>query len=338
MVADSLGRQLQSLRLSVTDRCNLRCAYCMPAPSYVWLPRTEVLDFDELGRLVDVMVSLGVARVRLTGGEPLLRNDLPTLIAMLADKPGIADLALTTNGLLLQPKAQALRDAGLHRLTVSLDTLQPDRFHELCRVDGLAKVLAGIEAARAAGFGPLKLDAVVIRDRNADEILRLLEFAREAEAEMRFIEYMDVGGATEWTADQAVGAAEILATIEQGLGPARPIGERGAAPAARYELPDGQVFGIVASNSAPFCGECTRCRLTADGMWYPCLYSDRGIDLKAALRSGATDGELRSLLESRWTARRDRGAEQRADDDSRSPLSRQDLAEDPHREMHTRGG
>ena len=338
-VVDALGRKLRSLRLSVTDRCNLRCAYCMPEQSYVWLPRSEVLQFDELSRLVDVALALGVTRVRLTGGEPLIRRDLPTLVAMLADKPGVEDLALTTNGLLLSRHAQALRDAGLDRLTVSLDTLQPDRFAALTRVDGLQKVLDGIGAAGDCGFCPIKLDAVLIRGRNDDEIGDLLRFAVGIGAEMRFIEYMDVGGATDWRPEQAIGSDEVLKAVERLFGTVRPVGNRGAAPAARYELPDGSVFGIVASNSSPFCAQCNRCRLTADGMWYPCLYAEHGVDLKAALRSGADDGQLRALLTSRWAERRDRGAEQRADDDGeRRPLSREALREDSHLEMHTRGG
>jgi cyclic pyranopterin phosphate synthase len=338
-VVDALGRQLKSLRLSVTDRCNLRCTYCMPEQSYVWLPRSEVLQFDELSRLVDVAVALGVARVRLTGGEPLIRRDLPTLVAMLANKSGVEDLALTTNGLLLSRHARALRDAGLDRLTVSLDTLRRDRFAALCRVDGLQKVLEGIHAAADCGFSPIKLDAVLIRERNDDEIGDLLRFAHSLGAEMRFIEYMDVGGATDWRPEQAISSDEVLTTVERLFGTVRPIGDRGAAPAARYELPDGSVFGIVASNSAPFCAQCNRCRLTADGMWYPCLYAEHGVDLKGALRSGADHEQLRAMLASRWTERRDRGAEQRAESDGeRRPLSREALCEDTHLEMHTRGG
>src|SRR6185369_5696173 len=200
---DTLGRPLRSLRLSVTDRCNLRCNYCMPEADYVWLPRQHLLSFEELSRIVDLALGVGVDKVRLTGGEPLLRRDLPVLIAELAAKPGLTDLALTTNGVLLAAQADALKQAGLHRLTVSLDTLRPDTFKQLTRFDHHAAVIAGIRTA-ADVFGALKLDTVVIRDTNDDEIVPLLEFAREVRSEIRFIEYMDVGGATHWASSLVV--------------------------------------------------------------------------------------------------------------------------------------
>lgn len=338
-VVDALDRPLRTMRLSVTDRCNLRCRYCMPNQRYVWLPRSEVLSFDELHRLVGVLVRLGVARLRLTGGEPLLRRDLPGLVELLATEPGLEDLALTTNGLLLARQARNLRDAGLHRLTVSLDTLRHDRFVELTRVDGLGRVLDGIAAAKAAGFGRIKLDAVILRGQNDDELANLLEFARDVDAEMRFVEYMSVGGAPHWRPERAVAAAEMLAAIEDRFGPATPLGGRGAAPATRYRLSDGLVFGIIASNTTPFCQRCDRGRLTADGMWYRCLHARRGLDLKAPLRGGATDDELLRMIEQHWSLRHDRGAADRAAiqaahgaQPQESPLA------DPHLEMHTRGG
>jgi cyclic pyranopterin phosphate synthase len=330
---------MRSLRLSVTDRCNLRCSYCMPEERYVWLPREELCDFDELCRLVDVAVALGVDRVRLTGGEPLLRRDLPLLARKLASRRGLADVALTTNGLLLDALARPLREAGVRRLTVSLDTLRRDRFVALTRRDALPAVVAGIAAARAAGFDELKIDTVVLRGENDDEVVPLLGFGREVGAEVRFIEYMDVGGATRWHPERVVGRAELLSVIAQKLGPAEPLAGRGASPAERFRLPDGTTFGIVGSVTAPFCRACDRARLTADGMWYPCLYALRGLDLKSPLRAGASDAELTALLGEAWRAREDRGAELRAGLPDRGvlvPLSR--LRGDPHLEMHTRGG
>src|ERR1700726_2934877 len=210
VLADQLGRPLRSLRVSVTDRCNLRCNYCMPEENYVWLPRQELLTFEEITRLVEVFTSLGVEDVRLTGGEPLLRRDLPELVRMLAANPRIRDLAMTTNGVLFAEHGEALRAAGLHRVTLSLDTLRAERFLALTGRDTHAQVLAGIAAARRAGFGKLKLDTVVLRGTNDDELADLIEFGRCAEAEVRFIEYMDVGGATEWSLDKVFTRAEML--------------------------------------------------------------------------------------------------------------------------------
>src|SRR5262245_5699804 len=215
MPTDALGRPLRNLRLSVTDRCNLRCQYCMPEEDYVWLPRHDLLDFEEISRLVDVFAGLGVDKIRLTGGEPLLRRDLPVLVRLLAAKPAIRDLALTTNGLLLGDLAGDLHAAGLHRLTVSLDTLRADRFRALTRRDELAKTLAGIDAAIDAGFRGLKLDTVVMRGTNDDELVELLEYARGNGSELRYIEYMDVGGATHWSMQRVVSRAEILSRLEK---------------------------------------------------------------------------------------------------------------------------
>jgi GTP 3',8-cyclase len=336
---DRLGRPLRSLRVSVTDRCNLRCTYCMPEEEYVWLPRRDFLSYDEIGAVVDAAVAVGVDKIRLTGGEPLARADLPVLVRLLAAKPALRDLALTTNGVLLAEHAPALRAAGLGRLTVSLDTLRADRFLALTGRDAHRKVLEGIEAARAAGFGPLKLDTVVLRGHNDDELAALVSFGREIGAEVRFIEYMDVGGATRWSPGAVVSRAEILAAVARVHGGASPAPGRGSDPAERFLLPDGTAFGIIASTTAPFCGACDRARLTADGAWYPCLYASTGLDLRAPLRAGATPAELASLLARAWRGRADRGAEERlgaADRAQLIPVA--SLRRDPHLEMHTRGG
>jgi GTP 3',8-cyclase len=338
VILDQFERPLRNLRLSVTDRCNLRCSYCMPEPEYVWLPREDILHFEEIETLVDVFTSLGVDKVRLTGGEPLLRRSLPDLIARLAARPAIRDLAMTTNGVLLAPHAQALKDAGLHRLTVSLDTLQPQRFRELTRNDELTRVLEGIDAA-APLFPGLKLDTVVIRGVNDDELIPLIEFARSRDAEVRFIEYMDVGGATHWAMPRVVSRLEMLQTLERHYGPIATIEEHSSAPADRYRLPDGTVFGIIASTTAPFCADCDRSRLTADGMWYLCLYATHGTDLRKPLRSGASHDEIVGLIRKSWELRVDRGAEDRLASRDRTPLIPVDsLRRDPHLEMHTRGG
>ena len=338
VLLDQFRRPLRNLRLSVTDRCNLRCSYCMPEPEYVWLPHEDILQFEEIEHLVDVFLDLGVDKVRLTGGEPLLRRDLPALLERLATRPGIRDLAMTTNGVLLAPQAQSLADAGLHRLTVSLDTLQPERFQELTRSHDLSRVFEGIAVA-APIFPGLKIDTVVIRGTNDDELVDLIEFGRGHGAEIRFIEYMDVGGATQWSMERVVPRAEILAGLAQHYGPISPVQEASSAPADRYRLRDGTVFGIISSTTEPFCEDCDRSRLTADGMWYVCLYASVGIDLRGALRRGATPDALAALLRSAWEARRDRGAEERLVARDRSPLIPiESLRRDPHLEMHTRGG
>ena len=311
----------------------------MPEQEYVWLPKQSILTFEEITRLVGLFASLGVEKVRLTGGEPLLRHDLPTLTAMLARIPGVRDLALTTNGLLLAKQAGALRDAGLHRVTISLDTLRPERMRELARSDRHADVLAGIAAARAAGFARLKLNTVVIRGVNDDELADLVEFARAHAAEVRFIEYMDVGGATRWSMDQVVSQQEILDVLAKRYGAIEPVAAGGRAPAERFRLADGTTFGIIASTTAPFCAACDRSRLTADGTWFLCLYASRGIDLRERLRAGASDAELAALLRDTWQHRADRGAEDRLGVRERGALYPiADLRADPHREMHTRGG
>jgi len=338
VIRDAFDRPLGNLRLSVTDRCNLRCQYCMPEQDYTWLPREDILHFEEIERLVDVFLDAGARKVRLTGGEPLLRKDLPVLIERLAAKAQLEDLAMTTTGVLLASMATAVKRAGLHRLTISLDTLQRDRFMRLARYDELDRVFTGIDAA-APLFPGFKIDTVVIRGVNDDELIPLVEFARARGAEVRFIEYMDVGGATRWSWEQVVTRADMLAALSAHYGPIEAIGERLSAPAERFRLPDGTVFGIISSTTEPFCGACDRSRLTADGVWYLCLYAARGIDLRGPLRAGATNAELLSLIEETWRNRRDRGAEQRLalhDRGAMIPLS--SLKRDPHLEMHTRGG
>src|SRR2546423_2923366 len=311
VLRDTFGRPVASLRVSVTDRCNMRCRYCMPEEEYVWLPRESILTFEEIARLVGVFAGLGVHKVRLTGGEPLLRHDLPTLVEMIARNARIADLAMTTNGLLLAKHAAALQAAGLQRVTVSLDTLRPERMLAFAKSARHADVVEGIGAAQRAGFARLKLNAVVIRGFNDDELADLIEFARAHDAEVRFIEYMDVGGATRWSMDQVVSRREMLAMLEGRYGRIEPLAETSSAPADRYRLPDGTVFGIISSTTAPFCSSCDRSRLTADGMWYLCLYAQRGIDLRGPLRRAASADELKALIASTWTRRADRGAEER---------------------------
>ena len=338
MVLDQLERPLRNLRLSVTDRCNLRCSYCMPEAEYVWLPREDLLHFEEISRLTDVFMSLGVNHIRLTGGEPLLRRDLPTLVDMIARKPGLNDLALTTNGILLTDQIDALKAAGLRRVTVSLDTLRPERFVKLARFDELTRVLRGIDSASRV-FGTLKIDTVVMRGVNDDELIELIAFGREHHAEVRFIEYMDVGGATQWSMDRVVSRTQMLDLVAERYGTPTPLHEESSAPARRYQLSDGTTFGIIASTTAPFCADCDRSRLTADGMWYLCLYATEGIDLRRSLRSGVSPEAIGAILRATWGQRRDRGAEDRLASGARAPLIPLDrLRRDPHLEMHTRGG
>jgi cyclic pyranopterin phosphate synthase len=342
-VQDLYGRPLRSLRLSVTDRCNLRCRYCMPEEDYVWLPREDVLSFEEMATLAGYFVDLGVDKVRLTGGEPLLRRDLPRLVRLLSQNRGITEIALTTNGVLLAEQAQALYDAGLHRVTVSLDTLKPERFRRLTGRDEFARVLDGIEAARTVGFPDLKLDTVMIRGFNDDELAPLIEFAKHIGAEVRFIEYMDVGGANEWTMTKVLSRDVMLEGLNRRYGPIMAIPGRGSAPAQRYRLADGTTFGIISSTTAPFCAQCDRSRVTADGMWYLCLYALEGIDLRGPLRGGVTPDRIRELIRTGWGSRRDRGAEARKELERTGTresglIGIERLREDPHLEMHARGG
>ena len=341
-VRDSLGRPLRSLRLSVTDRCNLRCKYCMPEEEYAWLPRETILTFEEMATLTGLFTELGVDKVRLTGGEPLLRRDLPLFVRMLRGNPRIKDLALTTNGILLADQVEALYEAGLHRFTVSLDTLRPDRFLALTRRDSYDKVLEGIEAVSKMGVEGLKLDTVAMRGFNDEELIDLIEYGKRVQAEVRFIEYMDVGGANSWSMDQVFSRKDILALLSAHYGPVEAINEASSAPAQRFSLPDGTTFGIIPSTTTPFCATCDRSRLTADGLWYLCLYAKDGIDLRKLLREGATTEELKALIVSVWEKREDRGAEERKELERlgvrQQYIEIQRLREDPHLEMHARGG
>lgn len=342
-VEDRFGRPLKSLRLSVTDRCNLRCRYCMPEENYVWLPREDMLSFEELATLAGYFADLGVEKVRLTGGEPLLRRDLPRLVRLLLHDRRILEIALTTNGVLLAECAQELYEAGLHRVTVSLDTLRPERFRQLTGRDEFARVLDGIESVGRAGFPDLKLDTVAIRGFNDDELVALIEFARQYRAEVRFIEYMDVGGANEWEMEKVLSCASILDHVRGHYGTVTPLPERGSAPAQRYQLPDGTIFGIIPSTTMPFCGSCDRSRVTADGLWYLCLYAMSGMDLRQPLRRGASAEDMREIIRNGWAARHDRGAEERKGLErvglrNGGLIGIDRLREDPHLEMHARGG
>jgi cyclic pyranopterin phosphate synthase len=337
-VFDLLNRPLRNLRLSVTDRCNLRCQYCMPEAEYVWLPKEDLLHFEEISALADIFISLGVDRMRLTGGEPLLRRNLSSLVAMLSAKPGLTDLALTSNGVLLSEQVDDLKAAGLRRITVSLDSLRRDRFVALARFDELTRVKEGIVAASRA-FGQLKIDSVVMKNVNDDELIDLIEYGKTVNGEVRFIEYMDVGGATNWSLASVMSRQEMLDRLAQHYGGVEPIVEHSSAPADRFTLPDGTVFGIISSTTDPFCRNCDRSRLTADGMWYLCLYAARGIDLRAALRGGRSPEEIAAIITSGWQQRDDRGAETRlALGERRAFVPIKALKQDPHLEMHTRGG
>jgi cyclic pyranopterin phosphate synthase len=339
MVRDTFSRPLRSLRISVTDRCNMRCRYCMPEADYVWLPRESILSFEEIDRLAGIFTGLGVSKIRLTGGEPLLRHNLSCLVSLLRRHRELEDLALTTNGILLARSAGELKAAGLRRVTVSLDTLRPERMVAFARSARHPEVLQGIAAAVEAGFASVKLNTVVIRGYNEDEVLDLLAFARERRLEPRFIEYMDVGGATQWNRDQVVTQREILDLVERAHGPVTPLREHEWAPAERFRLADGSLFGVIASTTAPFCRTCDRARLTADGTFLLCLYGERGLDLRELLRGGASDTEIAQRVADTWRTRTDRGAEERAALADRGVLYRIDsLRAEPRREMHTRGG
>ena len=312
MLTDRHHRELQDLRISVTDRCNLRCTYCMPLDQYDWLAREQILSFEEIRRLVQIFAGLGASKLRITGGEPLLRNGLPELVGMLARIVGIEDICLTTNGLLLSDAAVDLRRAGLDRVTISLDSLNPDTFRRVAQRGRLDTVLAGVAAAKAAGLGPIKINTVVERGVNDREIPQLLEYSRREGFEIRFIEYMDVGNVNDWTANKLVSKAEILGLVAESQ-PFEPVvSERGSAPAVRYRFKDGLGgFGVIASVTEPFCGDCTRARLTADGRLVTCLFAPRGHDLKALLRTSATDSELSEAITSVWERRTDRYSEER---------------------------
>lgn len=319
MLLDRLNRPLRDLRVSVTDRCNLRCTYCMPAevfgPGHAFLPREELLSFEEITRLARVFVALGVGKLRITGGEPLLRRDLPELVGRLAGLEGVLDVALTTNGLLLPRLARDLKAAGLRRVTVSLDSLDPGVFGQM---NGLGvspqRVLDGIEAALQAGLG-VKINTVVQRGVN-DAGLRDLWLALREKAAVRFIEFMDVGNHNGWNLDSVVPSREVLARLgRDGSGAAfRPVDPayRGEV-AARHLDSEGHEVGLISSVTAPFCGDCSRARLSAVGVLYTCLFAGGGTDLRAPLRAGVSDAELRDKVAGVWQERRDRYSEERGE-------------------------
>jgi len=339
MLLDAKARGLRNLRLSVTDRCNLRCHYCMPEKEYKWLDRKSLLTFEELSELVDVFISFGVKKVRLTGGEPLLRRNLDEFIQMLALKQ-LDDLAMTTNGMFLPEHSQKLKDAGLKRITVSLDTLQAGRFERLTGQDSLNKVLAGIDSAQQAGFEEIKLNCVLMNGFNEDEILDFVEFARARAIQLRFIEYMDVGGATHWQAEKVFALSDVLRVLGRAYGEVSETSSDPSAPARVFRLPSGQKVGVIASVSAPFCGACDRARITADGMFLTCLYSDQGFSLREVLRNGTQEKVVKKLINKIWSGRNDAGAEDRQAlaQERQAIFSLQELRQNVHREMHLRGG
>ncbi len=324
-LADTRNRPLRDLRLSVTDRCNFRCTYCMPrevfGADFRFLPREELLTFEEITRLAGIFAGLGVEKIRLTGGEPLLRRNLPTLVAMLAAVPGIRDLTLTTNGSLLAAQAGALRAAGLHRVTVSLDSLDDDVFAAMNDVGfPVARVLAGIEAARAAGFRPLKINMVVKRGVNEDSILPMARQFRGADFALRFIEYMDVGNSNGWRMNDVVPAAEIIERIAAEL-PLEPVPQsyRGEVARRYRHAGGGGEIGVISSVTEPFCGDCTRARVSSDGRLYTCLFATDGTDLRALLRGGAGDGAIAEAIAQVWRGRGDRYSEIRSENTTAQP-------------------
>jgi cyclic pyranopterin phosphate synthase len=286
-LSDTFGRVHNNLRVSVTDRCNLRCTYCMPE-EVEFLDRSELLTFEEITHFVRIAAGLGVDKVRLTGGEPLLRKDLHKLVRMLAAIPGIRDLGMTTNGVLLAQHASLLYHAGLRRLNVSLDTLDHGRFQQLTRRDGLEKVLAGLDAAKRAGFRPIKVNAVAIRGFTEHDVVPLTRYCRENGFELRFIEYMPIG-ADSWERKKVFFAHEILELIAREVGELKPIDSDPSAPAAEFAYNDGSGVGIIASVSRPFCNRCNRLRLTADGKLRNCLFALDEVDVKSLLRSDSPD-------------------------------------------------
>jgi GTP 3',8-cyclase len=302
---DSFGRTHNNLRISVTDRCNIRCVYCMPE-QVEFLPRAQLLSFEEIERFVRVAVALGIDKIRLTGGEPLVRRDIPLLIEKLVAIPGVKDIGLTTNGILLAPVARTLRDAGLKRINVSLDTMDPARFLQLTRRTGLEQVIEGILAAKAAGFDPVKINAIAMRGVTEDDVVPLADFSREHGLELRFIEYMPLDGGHLWEREKVLFAADIIDLLEQGIGPLRPVVDQDPrAPALDYDWVDGGGrLGFIASVSRPFCMSCNRIRLTSDGKLRNCLFSLEETDIRALLRAGASDSTIaaaiRDSVASKW--------------------------------------
>jgi cyclic pyranopterin phosphate synthase len=318
VLTDMFGRPLRDLRISVTDRCNFRCTYCMPAEiygeRYEFLPKADLLTFEEISRLTRVLVRHGAAKVRITGGEPLVRAEIETLIASLSQIDGVADLTLTTNAYLMDQKAQLLKDAGLQRVTISLDSLDDEVFRSMNgRGFGTAKVLQGIDAAEKAGLAPIKINAVVQKGVNDHTVVELARYFKDRGHIVRFIEYMDVGNRNGWRLDHVVSADEIVSMIDAEM-PLEPFERsyRGEV-AMRYRYRDGGgEIGVIASVTQPFCGDCTRLRLSPEGSVYTCLFASKGTDLRGPLRSGATDEELGGIIAGMWGARDDRYSEERS--------------------------
>ena len=295
---DTFGRTIDDLRISLTDRCNFRCIYCMPAEGLPWLPRREILTYEEILRLARIFIGLGIHTIRLTGGEPLMRQDVEVLIAGLVRLDATLDLSMTTNGFFLVEKVQRLADAGLKRINVSLDSLRPERFERMVRRDGrlVSKILAGIRLAREAGLNPIKLNCVIMRGYNDDEIAEFARLAREQDLQVRFIEYMPLDAQGRWTMDTVVPGAEIHARVHA-VYPLRSEQGNGSEPATVHHFADGRgSIGIIASVSQPFCESCNRVRITADGHLRTCLFSLTEHDLKGLLRSGASDEELADFI------------------------------------------
>jgi cyclic pyranopterin phosphate synthase len=323
--ADTLGRRLHDLRISVTDRCNFRCVYCMPREAFgrdhAFLPRSELLTFEEIERAARAFAALGVEKLRLTGGEPLLRRDLEVLVGKLAGVPGIRDLALTTNGTVLAQKARVLKEAGLTRVTVSLDALDDETFRAMNDVDfPVARVLDAIEGAAGAGLAPVKVNMVVRRGINEQEVLPLARWCRDRGHVLRVVEYMDVGHTNGWRLDDVVSADEVRATIDREL-PLEPVPPQYLGEVAtrwRYRDGSGEI-GLISSVTQPFCGDCTRARLSADGKLYTCLFAVKGHDLRALLRGGATEDELQDAVAAVWRARDDRYSELRSEETADLP-------------------
>jgi cyclic pyranopterin phosphate synthase len=294
---DRFGRLHNNLRISVTDRCNIRCTYCMPE-QVQFLPRKDLLSFEEIERFVRVATTQGITKLRLTGGEPLVRRELPVLVEKLAEIPGIVDVGLTTNGILLAPMARTLYDAGLRRINVSLDTMDPDRFQRLTRRPGFEKVVEGILAAKEAGFDPVKVNAVAIKGETDEDVVPLGRFAREHGLELRFIEYMPLDAGNAWERDKVLYASEILDLLAKDIGPLAPAPDQDPrAPAVDYDYVDGcGRVGLIASVSRPFCGSCNRVRITADGKLRNCLFALDETDIRALIRGGASDLDLANAL------------------------------------------
>jgi len=312
MLVDTLKRPVKDLRISVTDRCNFRCSYCMPLDEYEWIDKKEILTFEEIARLASIFVGLGVDKIRLTGGEPLVRQNLERLVSKISGLAGLKDLCLTTNGALLAEKVASLKEAGLRRVNISIDSLDPDKFKRITKRGDLAKVLEGIFAAKKHGLDPIKLNAVVERGVNDDDIIPLVEFSREHGFAIRFIEYMDVGNSNNWTSAKLVSKKEIIEEIHSRY-PLKEVGRADeSAPSVDYEFVDGHGdVGVIASVTEPFCSSCTRVRLTADGKVVTCLFSQLGHDAKALLRGGASDDAIAEWLSSIWKQRTDRYSDER---------------------------